>query len=105
MAGLSALSWGALWQLEGALALGISAKGTALTLATTMGGMALGSALMGRALRSREIARPLRVYGTLEVLVGVMGLMLFLPGLGAVERFDSSIYVGREGIASVVHVV
>ena len=105
MAGLAALSWEALWQLEASLAIGISAKGTALILATTMGGMALGSALMGRALRGRDVTRPLRIYGVLELLVGVLGLALFLPGLGIVERLDSSIYVGRETFASVVHVV
>ncbi|MDB5218452.1 MAG: spermidine synthase [Myxococcaceae bacterium] len=104
MAGLAALSWEALWQLETSLAIGISAKGTALTLAITMGGMALGSALMGRALRSRQVARPLRVYGVLEMLVGVMGLVLFLPGLGVVERLDSTIDVGRETLASIVRV-
>ncbi|HSO36794.1 MAG TPA: fused MFS/spermidine synthase, partial [Labilithrix sp.] len=104
-AGLAALSWESLWQLEASLAIGISAKGTALTLATTMGGMALGAALMGRALRSRAVARPLRLYGALEILVGLLGIALLLPGLGVVERFDSSIYVGRETFASIVHVV
>jgi spermidine synthase len=105
MAGVAALSWEALWQLEASLAIGISAKGTALTLATTMGGMALGAALMGRALRGRDVVRPLRVYGALEILVGLLGVVLFLPGLGVVERLDGSIYVGRETFASVVHVV
>ena len=49
-AGVAALSWEVLWQLQSSLALGISAKGTALTLAATMGGMSIGATLMGRAL-------------------------------------------------------
>jgi spermidine synthase len=104
MAGLAALSWEALWQLEASLAIGISAKGTALTLATTMGGMALGSALMGRAMRARDVTRPLLVYGLLEMLVGVMGVAVLLPGLGLVERLDSSIYAGHETFASFVRI-
>lgn len=102
--GLAALSWEALWQLEASLAIGVSAKGTALTLATTMGGMALGSALMGRALRSRDVARPLRLYGALELVVGVLGVVVLLPGLRLVERLDASIYLGHETFAPLVHV-
>lgn len=102
--GLAALSWEALWQLEASLAIGVSAKGTALTLATTMGGMALGSALMGRALRSRDVARPLRLYGGLELLVGVLGVVVLLPGLHLVERLDASIYLGHETFAPLVHI-
>ena len=41
--GVAALSWELLWQHHASLALGVSAKGTAITLATTMAGMAIGS--------------------------------------------------------------
>src|SRR5207249_4260989 len=37
-AGVAALSWQVLWQLDLALALGVSAKGAALTIATAMAG-------------------------------------------------------------------
>jgi len=38
ISGFSALSWTVIWQLLSSLALGVSAWGTALTLAVTMGG-------------------------------------------------------------------
>ena len=76
LGGVAALSWEIVWQVHAALSLGVSALGTALTLAATMGGMTLGSLAMGRALRGRSLARPLRVYGALEAVVGVSGLLL-----------------------------
>ena len=84
-AGAAALSWEVLWQLEASLAIGVSAKGTAVTLAATMAGMSAGAALMGRALRGRVVARPLRLYGTLEVVVALAGVVL-LPGFRWIER-------------------
>ena len=60
LGGVAALSWEAIWQLRSSLALGVSALGTALTLATTMAGMTAGSLAAGAWLRRREIARPLR---------------------------------------------
>jgi hypothetical protein len=39
LSGLAALSWQVVWQIKSSLALGVSAWGTALTLATTMGGL------------------------------------------------------------------
>lgn len=100
LAGVAALSWEVLWQLEASLAIGVSAKGTALTLATTMGGMALGSWLAGRILGARRaLARPLVVYGALECVVGVSGVALLLPGLAFVERLDTSLFAARPQLA------
>ncbi len=48
--GLAALSWEVLWQHYASLALGVSAIGTALTLAVTMGGMTLGAMWAARRL-------------------------------------------------------
>src|SRR3954470_16345278 len=79
VSGLAALSWEVLWQIRASLAIGVSAMGTAVTLAATMGGMTLGALLMGRALQRRTIAKPLRIYGMLEVIIGLAGLV-FLPG-------------------------
>ena len=45
--GMAALSWEVLWQLRSTLALGASALGTSITLAATMGGMAVGAVLAG----------------------------------------------------------
>ena len=104
VAGAAGLSWEVLWQLEASLAIGISAKGTAITLATTMGGMALGAALMGRALRGREVQRPLRVYAACEAVVGLSGGLVLLPGLRFVEHLDASTFTANPGLASVVQI-
>ena len=101
-AGAAALSWEVLWQLQASLAIGVSAKGTAVTLAATMAGMSAGAALMGRALRGREVARPLRVYGTLEVVVALAGVAL-LPGFRWLERLDGAIYGAHPVLAPIVH--
>jgi hypothetical protein len=61
--GVAAPSWEVMWQLQASLAFGVSALGTALTLAATMGGMALGAAAAGSLLRLRRVDRPLRLYG------------------------------------------
>ena len=64
--GAAALSWESVWQLQASLAFGVSAAGTALTLAATMGGMTVGALLAGAWLRRRGGAtRPLRLYGAL----------------------------------------
>jgi hypothetical protein len=45
--GFATLAWEVLWQIKATLALGISAWGTAITLAVIMGGMSLGGLLNG----------------------------------------------------------
>jgi hypothetical protein len=72
-AGAGALSWEILWQLHITQAVGISALGTAITLATTMLGMSLGSLTMGRWLEGRAVSSPVRLYGALEGVVGLRG--------------------------------
>lgn len=104
VAGSAALSWEVLWQLEASLAIGVSAKGTAVTLAATMAGMSIGSMAMGRALERRQVLRPLRIYGTLEVVVALAGLVL-LPGFRLVERIDGAIYAGHPVLAPIVHLL
>ena len=100
--GVAALSWEVLWQLQAALALGISALGTAVTLSTTMFGMAVGSLLAGRALRRRSPARPLRVYGSLELVIGVAGLAM-LPGFAVLEQVDVWLYSLAPAAATAGH--
>ena len=89
--GAAALSWELLWQLHITLALGVSAFGTAVTLAATMAGMTLGSLAMGRWLAHRSIARPMRLYGWLELAIGISGLLM-RPGFALVERLDAWLY-------------
>jgi spermidine synthase len=104
LAGVAALCWEVLWQLEASLAIGVSAKGTSIVLAATMGGMCLGSILMGNILRARTVEHPLRVYGSLELLVGVTGAFLLLPGFRTLERVDGALYIGHPGLATFAHV-
>jgi spermidine synthase len=104
VAGAAGLSWEVLWQLEASLAIGVSAKGTAITLATTMGGMALGAALMGRTLRGREVRRPMLIYAACEAVVGLAGGLVLLPGLRLVEHLDASTFAARPAFASVVQI-
>lgn len=89
--GLAALSWTVIWQIRSSLALGVSAWGTALTLAVTMGGMCIGALLAGRFLRKKATVNPLRLYGALEILIGATGLLL-LPTLQLVENMDTQAY-------------
>jgi len=74
--GFAASFWEVIWQSKSSLALGLSAWGTALTLAIMMGGMSLGSFLMGRALNKMSTVEPLHYYGILEIIIGICGGLL-----------------------------
>ena len=101
--GFSALSWEGVWQLQASLAFGISAAGTALTLAATMGGMTLGSIAAGSWLRTREnTLQPLRLYGALELVVGLSGLLV-LPGFRLLEQLDAAVYATLPSAAPFLH--
>ncbi len=99
---MAALSWEVLWQLEASLAFGASALGTALTLAVTMAGMTAGSLAMGRYTRDRALAKPARIYGALELSIGLFGLLM--PwGFAALEPLDTAIYRVLPELASPLH--
>jgi len=102
--GVAALSWEVLWQTHAALSLGISALGTALTLAATMGGMTIGSFWMGHRLKAHRGVRPLRAYAYLEATIGVSGLLL-VPGFALVSKLDEIAYGFSPGLAPVVHIL
>jgi spermidine synthase len=104
VSGLAGLSWEILWQLQAALSLGVSARGTALTLVGTMGGMSVGAALAGRLLEARTALRPLRAYALLELLIGLSGLVV-LPGFRAVETLSSLVWTRAPAFAPVLHLV
>jgi len=104
LGGVAALSWEAVWQLRSTLALGVSALGTALTLATTMAGMTAGSLAAGSWLRRREIARPLRLYGLLELAIGLAGLALPL-GFAVLEHVDARLFAVAPALAPGLHIV
>ncbi|MCC7304824.1 MAG: fused MFS/spermidine synthase [Alphaproteobacteria bacterium] len=102
--GMAALSWEVLWQIKSTLALGVSAWGTALTLAATMGGMSAGALLMGYALRHKTSIRPLRLYAFLECLIGLAGLCLG-PAFWIVEAMDTHIYATAPAAAPLAHIL
>jgi spermidine synthase len=96
VAGGAALSWEVVWQLHASLALGASAKAAAVVLIATMSGMMVGSVFMGRLLRGRWADAPLRVYGTLELIVGLSGLVL-AGGFRVLERLDGALFLDAPG--------
>jgi len=104
ISGLAALSWETLWQIKSTLALGVSAWGTALTLAVTMGGMSAGSLLMGQALKNRAVVRPARIYAGLEWLIGLSGLLMPCA-YKAVEALDTWAYAAIPGNGTMIHIM
>lgn len=104
VSGFAGLAWETLWQIEAALALGVSARGTALTLVAVMGGMAVGSTAMGRFLHRRPALRAGRVYATLEVVVALSGLAM-LPGFAAIATLDRMAWQTAPALAPLLHVL
>lgn len=100
-AGCAALSWEVLWQLQATLALGASARGTAIVLATVMAGMSGGALLTARFLLKNP-AKPLRAYGFLELVIGLSGLLM-LPGFQLLEKFDRTMYQVWPDAAALAH--
>jgi len=91
LGGFAALSWQVLWQLDLTLALGVSAKGTALTVATVMAGMTTGALWIGRRLDKWEGVNPWVLYGILELSVGLSGSLPHWLG-PFVENVDAGVY-------------
>ena len=102
--GLAALSWEVLWQLKTSIALGVSSWGAAITIAVTMGGMSVGSLLMGQFLRNKKSVRPVRIYGILEIIVGCAGLLL-ISQFNLIERFDSWAYQSNPAQVGYIYII
>lgn len=79
LSGAAALVFEALWFRLASLTFGSSVWAGSLVLSSFMGGLGLGNALAGR--WGARVARPVRAYALLEVVVGVtgLGLVLVLP--------------------------
>lgn len=104
LGGAAALCWEGIWQLRSSLALGVSALGTAITLAATMAGMTAGGLVAGHWLKRHPVARPTRLYGMLELVIGASGLGM-LAGFAWLEQVDTSFYRLSPTLAPVLHLV
>lgn len=102
LSGMAALVWEVLWQVKSSLALGVSAWGTALTLAVTMGGMSIGALAMGALLKNRTLQKPERLYAGLEWVIGLSGLCLGAM-FSLVEKIDGDIYSHYSGAAPLIY--
>src|SRR2546421_1614011 len=70
--GTSGLVYQVVWVRELVLVFGATTFAVSTVLTAFMGGLALGSFYFGR--RSESLARPLRLYGWLEIGIGMYGL-------------------------------
>lgn len=83
LSGFAALVFETLWFRQAGLAFGNSLWSATLVLSSFMGGLALGNGLVLRF--GSKLAKPIRTYAVLEVLIAGAGLLivLVLPGIGA----------------------
>ncbi|HEY8156321.1 MAG TPA: hypothetical protein VII72_19480, partial [Myxococcota bacterium] len=98
LSGAAGLTWEVMWQHHATLALGASAFGTAITLASLMAGLGIGALVAQSSLRRGRIARPLFAYGVCELLVGAGGLLV-APALGVVSDLDTRLYASSPALA------
>jgi spermidine synthase len=76
LSGAASLLFETLWFRDCGLVFGNSAFATAIVLASFMSGLAIGNVLSPRLLRRWR--DPLRVYGALEIIIAICGLILVL---------------------------
>src|SRR5215216_370492 len=72
--GMSGLVYQVVWVRELVLVFGATTFAVSTVLTAFMGGLALGSFYFGR--RSEKISHPLRLYGVLEIGIGIYGLLV-----------------------------
>ena len=104
VSGAAGLSWEVLYQHHAALALGVSAYGTAVTLAAMMAGMSLGGWLAARLARTGALARPLRAYGIAEVVIGLASLAV-PPLLELLASLDAEVWRAATPLAPIVRLL
>ncbi|MBP6784977.1 MAG: hypothetical protein KA152_14375, partial [Verrucomicrobiales bacterium] len=104
LAGFAALSWQVLWHLDLSLALGVSARGAALTVGTAMVGMMTGALWAGRRWEHGAGVSPWRIYAMLEAGIG---LLAWLPRLTqrSLEMVDARAYEVVPSLAAPLSVV
>ena len=91
LGGLTMLSWLDLWQLDLSIALGISARSTALTVTVVMAAVTLGALWSGKRLESKPPENPWIFYGILTVIIGALA---WLPLLSTplIKSGDAAVY-------------
>ncbi len=96
LSGACSLIYEVAWMRMLTLVFGVTAVATSIVLASFMGGLALGSYYFGRFVDTRK--RPLRIYGLLEMGVGLFAICMpfILSGLDNVyvflyRQFDASL--------------
>lgn len=102
LSGFASLSWEIIWQIKATLALGISAWGTAITLAVMMGGLGAGSLGMGHALKKVKFVKVGLIYCLLEFTIGTAGLLLN-SCFHILEKFDTFAYQWMPNSISLVY--
>jgi spermidine synthase len=98
LSGAAGLTWEVMWQHHATLALGASAFGAAITLASLMAGMGIGALCAQSLLRRGRIARPLLAYGACELAIGGSGLLV-APALALVADLDARWYTTSPTLA------
>jgi spermidine synthase len=86
LSGITGLVYEVLWAKYLSLLLGNTAQAHTIVLATFLGGLALGNAVLGP--RADKVANHLRLYGWLELGIGVLGVLSPLS-----LHFLSDVYV------------
>jgi len=103
LSGFATLAWEVIWQIKSTLALGMSAEGTAITLAAVMGGLSLGALLMGKVLSKNASVKAIRIYAVLEITAGLAGLLLN-SAFHILEKLDTWMYNGMPSSVSLVFI-
>ncbi len=89
LSGFACLVYQILWMRQLGLLFGNTSQAAALTLAVFFGGLAAGGWFWGR--RCRELAKPLRTYGWLELGIAACGVVL-LAAPAAIDFFYPMVY-------------
>jgi spermidine synthase len=99
LSGAAGLTYEVVWSRLLADVFGVTAFAVSTVLASFMGGLALGAALIGK--RIARIDRPLRLFAVLEAAIG--GYALVLPALLGVVNDAHTALLPRTGGTFVVH--
>lgn len=97
--GATSLVYEVTWFRNLSLTFGASFQATSIVLASFMAGLSLGGFILGR--KAHQMSRPLRVYGWLEIGIGIFALCL--PTLlGVVDSIYLSAVIGQEQVGPVL---